>query len=221
MIIKVCGMWNAENIKKTAALDVDLLGFVFDRQSPYFVQSELSYAGIIPDRANRDVRSGMEQSAVQTVGVFADEMPQTVIAATYNYHLDFIQLEGGESRVYIDNLRRTLVPDIVPRVKIVKAFAIRDLSDLAQADAFDGAVEMFLFQSAGVAWQTIAESYSGKTPFLLGGELERAAEACREITCPLFAGINIRDEFDNEDKSKDVRRLELFLKSVRADLPAL
>ena len=49
MMIKVCGMRDADNIRAVAELGVDLMGFVFYPDSPRFVQMISSHAGIIPD----------------------------------------------------------------------------------------------------------------------------------------------------------------------------
>lgn len=37
MKIKVCGMRDAQNIRDVAALDIDLMGFIFYPKSPRFV----------------------------------------------------------------------------------------------------------------------------------------------------------------------------------------
>ncbi|MCD7714235.1 MAG: phosphoribosylanthranilate isomerase [Prevotella sp.] len=219
MIIKVCGVWDAENIRQVAAADVDMLGFVFDKDDPHYVKSELSYAGIIPDRADTDVRDGVEKGRVATAGVFADEMPQTVITQVYNYRLDYVQFGGGESKIYIDNLRRTLVPDIVAQVKIIKAFTVENAADVARAAYFEGAADMFLFTAAkGTAWRDIAAEYKGSTPFLLGGSIcpDSAEGLLDGIDNPHFAGINISGEFDLPDGTVDTERLQRFVKEVRS-----
>lgn len=215
-LVKVCGVWDAANIRQVAAADVDMLGFVFDKNDPHYVKSELSYAGIIPDRADTDVRDGVEHDRVATVGVFADEMPQTVITQVYNYRLDYVQFGGGESRIYIDNLRRTLVPDIVAGVKIIKAFTLESAGDVARAADFEGAADMFLFTAQGVAWRDIAAAYKGNTPFLLGGGISPdGGNLLAGIDNPHFAGINISGEFDADDGTVDTERLQRFVKEVR------
>ena len=49
MLIKVCGMREAENIRAVAELGVDMMGFIFWPESPRYVQMISSQAGIIPD----------------------------------------------------------------------------------------------------------------------------------------------------------------------------
>ena len=49
MLVKVCGMRDADNIREVSQLGVDMIGFIFYPKSPRFVQMISSKAGIIPD----------------------------------------------------------------------------------------------------------------------------------------------------------------------------
>lgn len=49
MIIKVCGMTDAENITAVEHLGADMIGMVFYPQSPRYVQMVRSRAGSMPD----------------------------------------------------------------------------------------------------------------------------------------------------------------------------
>ena len=106
-------MRDAENIQQVIALGVNMIGLIFWPKSPRYVQSFSTNAGIIPDLKNPAIK---DINDVSYVGVFVDEMPQNVVTHAYNYKLDYIQLHGNESPIYIDNLRKTLVPDILPNV---------------------------------------------------------------------------------------------------------
>ena len=120
MIIKVCGMRDADNIRAVSALGVDMIGLIFWPQSPRYVRMINSRSGIIPDKAGEGVvDDGLARPKL--VGVFVDEMPQNIVTRVYNYTLDYVQLHGHESPTMIDNLRRTLDPDIRPGIKIIKA----------------------------------------------------------------------------------------------------
>lgn len=100
-------------------LDFKHVELVFDASSPDYVSSKSSHAGIIPDNPNESYCREPE-SELKTVGIFVDEMPQTVITQVYNYKLDYVLLKGDESPVYIDNLRSSLDPDIRPGIGIIK-----------------------------------------------------------------------------------------------------
>jgi phosphoribosylanthranilate isomerase len=132
MIVKVCGMRDADNIREVAALGVDMIGFIFWPKSPRCVQLISSQAGIIPDYSEERYRQAATGQQAQTaatqpqrVGVFVGEMPQTIVSYVYNYGLDYVQLHGQEKPVMIENLKHTLIPDIAPRIKIIKALSIR------------------------------------------------------------------------------------------------
>ena len=130
MIIKVCGMREADNIRAVEQLGIDWIGLVFCPSSPRYVQHVSSRAGIIPDYSSlsEDVISA---SPAKRVGVFVDDMPQNIVTAVVNYHLDIVQLHGSESPVMIDNLRRTIDPDIHQGIKVMKAIALSTVDDLA------------------------------------------------------------------------------------------
>ncbi len=214
------------NIREVSQLDIDLMGFIFWQKSSRYVSSELSYAGIVPDRADTGVLDGISSRKLKTVGVFVDEMPQTVITNVYNYHLDYIQLHGSESRVYIDNLRRTLVPDIAPDVRIIKALSIKEPSDVARWREYDGAVDMFLFDtkcpSKGGSgqkfdWQAL-DLYDGDVPFLLSGGLgPDDAEAVLSVRHPRFRGIDLNSRFETAPALKDVDKLRKFINTIRCN----
>ncbi|MBR4571980.1 MAG: hypothetical protein IKO28_00975 [Prevotella sp.] len=93
----------------------DIVTLDFRRDSPDYVRSISTHAGLIPN-----IPSTTSNGSAKRIGLFKDEMPQTVITEAYNYRLDQIVLMGDESQTYIDNLRRTLVPDILPDVEIIK-----------------------------------------------------------------------------------------------------
>lgn len=106
--------------------------FDFRPDSPDYVHMITSQAGIIPDYSEERLRSLRKQAAAEEtgageaaeekvrVGIFADDMPQNIVTRVYNYRLDVVLLKGAESDVMIDNLHRTLDPDIRPGVKIVR-----------------------------------------------------------------------------------------------------
>ncbi len=218
MVIKVNGVRQPENIREVSASGTDILGFDFMKDSPRYVQSELSHAGIIPDRADESVRDTVEGGRVKTAGIFAGEMPQTVITQVYNYRLDYIELAGDESRVYVDNLLSTLVPDIVEKIGVIKTLEINDIRDLDRCLEFEGGVDMFVFKTkeGGPLWRQTAGAYAGGTPFLLGGNAYEGAAEIAFIDNPLFSGIDISgEEFESSPGIKDAESLGTFAAMVR------
>lgn len=116
-------------------IDFEHVELVFDTNSPDYVCSKSSHAGIIPDNPDESYCKDQD-SKTKTVGVFVDEMPQTVITQVYNYKLDYVLLKGSESAVYIDNLRNSLDPDIHPGIGIIK------VADESEAQQFVGSADI-------------------------------------------------------------------------------
>lgn len=239
-MIKVCGMREPENIRAVAQLGVDLIGLIFWPKSPRYVRNIPIRAGIVPDKPSLSMSSvgeaksndvpldgkteKQETKKPAIVGVFVNEMPQTVITHAYNYHLDYLQLHGKESATYIDNLRRTLVPDILPNVKIIKAISIREASDVEQWREYQGHADIILFdtkcKSMGGSGEhfdwSVLESYDGDIPFLLSGGIgPDDAEALLLFRHPQCIGYDLNSRFETSPGVKDVERISQFLSAIR------
>ena len=108
LIIKVCGMTEAENIRNVEQLDVDMIGFIFYPKSPRCLCEIPAY---LPVRAKR-------------VGVFVNESKETILMYADRFALDYIQLHGNESPGYCRSLRSS-------GLHLIKAFSISQSKDLA------------------------------------------------------------------------------------------
>ena len=226
-------MRDAENIKQVRALGVDMIGLIFWPKSPRYVQNISSNAGLIPDLRNEDIAEENVGEA-SYVGVFVDEMPQNVVTQAYNYNLGYIQLHGSESPVYIDNLKRTLIPDIRPDVKIIKALSIEQASDIEKWREYKGHADMLLFdtkcKSVGGSGKqfdwSLVEKYDGNIPFLLSGGIgPDDAEQVKNFYHPMCVGIDLNSKFEktftNENGEmekipgmKDVDKLKTFISAL-------
>lgn len=233
MMIKVCGMRDAQNIREVAGLDIDMMGFIFWPRSSRFVPMISSQAGIIPDyspeRLSRAVNADgsvgyVFPKHIKRVGVFVDEMPQTIITYVYNYSLDYIQLHGQETPTLIDNLRRSIVPDIAPSIKIIKAFGISSPDDLAQCEAYEGHADLFLFDTrtplkGGSGQQfdwSVLQAYHGSTPFLLSGGIgPDDAQRVKAFHHPQCIGIDVNSKFETAPAMKNVELLRPFIKQIK------
>ena len=242
MKVKVCGMRDADNIRKVSGLGVDMIGFIFYPKSPRYVQMISSKAGIIPDYSEERIKKntakegrGVEEVPVNSgssatseklparVGVFVDDMPQNIVTRVYNYNLDYIQLHGNEPRETIENLRLTIDPDIHPGIKIIKAISVSTAEDIMKYKEYVGAVDLFLFdtkcKTVGGSgeqfdWQVL-EAYDGDTPFLLSGGIgPDDAERVKSFHHPKCIGIDLNSKFEIEPALKDVEKLKIFLEKI-------
>lgn len=226
MIIKVCGLREPDNIRAIMGLGVDMMGFIFCKSSKRYVASVPSHTGLLPDYAGRTA-AALRKNDTQMpkrVGVFVDEMPQNIITAVYNYHLDYVQLHGSESPVLIENLRRTIEPDIRRGVKFIKVISVGSEDDVKRWREYDGVADMLLFDTKGEAaggngckfkW-TVLDAYDGTIPFLLSGGIGLDdAENVLSFSHPAFAGIDLNSRFETAPGLKDVALLKAFISKIR------
>lgn len=236
-------MRDAENICEVKSLGIDMMGFIFWPKSPRYVQMISSEAGIIPDYSEERLRTvaADRESAVgdpshpqpsapkahtpERVGVFVDEMPQTIVTHVYNYALDYVQLHGAESRTMIENLRRTLIPDIAPGIRIIKALSVATADDVARYKEYEGVTDLFLFDTkcptmggSGERFDwSVLEAYDGTTPFLLSGGIgPHDVERVRTFSHPRFVGVDLNSRFESAPGVKDIDKLKTFINGLRA-----
>ncbi|MBO4849816.1 MAG: phosphoribosylanthranilate isomerase [Prevotella sp.] len=232
MIVKVCGMRVADNIREVSALGIDWLGLVFWPESPRCVNQLRARGGFYPDYSPLATKisevGGLPALAAKEnnpkrVGVFVDDMPQNIVTRVYNFYLDMVQLHGEESPVMIENLKRTLDPDIRP-VKVIKAIAMETEADFDKCQQYEGLVDYFLFHNkckemGGSGKQFdwgLLQAYKGKTPFLISGGIGiEDVERIKAIQHPLFVGVDINSKFETEPGVKDVEAVKTFLEKLK------
>lgn len=219
MIVKVCGLRDGENIRQVVELGVDWIGMIFWEKSPRNVTMIPSHAGILPDRA-----MDMGDFKANRVGVFVDEMPQSIITRVVNFKLDLIQLHGKETPTLIRSLRRTLDPDIRPGIQVIKAISVSCHEDIAAYKDYADCVDYLLFDTkcptvGGSGSQfdwSVLEAYDGDVPFLLSGGIgPDDAERIKAFHDSRCIGIDLNSRFEIEPALKDINKLKEFLEKVK------
>ena len=210
MIIKVCGMRDAGNIREVEALlpprstlNSQLSTLNFWPKSSRFVSERPAY---LPVRCKR-------------VGVFVDEEVENVCRIADDYALDFIQLHGKESPAYLSLLRDQLEDGKA----LIKAFNIATPADLSLTADYEGIADYFLFDTKGKSvggngekfdWSVLS-AYQGSTPFLLSGGIgPDDAERVNAFRHPRCIGIDLNSRFEVKPGVKDVTALARFLNEL-------
>lgn len=237
LLVKVCGMRSPDNIRTVAQLPVDMMGFIFYPQSSRYVGMTTSHTGLLPDHADEalgEAMSGGERPLgeaigggerhIRKVGVFVDATVQDIITRIVGFRLDGVQLHGSESPTFISNLRSTVVPDICPRLIIMKAVSIGSAADFNQCRQYEGVADMFVFDTrctghGGSGEQfdwSLLQCYHGSTPFLLSGGIGEAdARRISEIHHPQFAGVDLNSRFETAPAVKDVDSISRFIRQLQ------
>lgn len=214
-------MRDARNIHEVSQLGIDWIGLDFIPNSERYVSQIASCAGIIPDYSSlSDLSSdklSQQKEGPVLCGVFADDMPQNIVTRVVNFDLDIVQLNGEESMVMIDNLRRTLDPDIHAGIKIMKRLVITKHEDIENYKEYAEGVDYFLFdvQDNLKDWG-ILEAYDGKVPFLVSGNIgAEDIEKIKGLSHPLFYGISVNEKFESAPAVKDIALLKDFLEKIK------
>jgi phosphoribosylanthranilate isomerase len=210
MIIKVCGMRDADNIREVENLfiqnsqySIAWMGFIFWPKSKRYVSEKPTY---LP-------------SACKRVGVFVDEDIEQVKRIADDFALDIIQLHGSESPEQISQLSA-----LTSHLSIIKALNIATAEDLEQTKAYEGLVDDFLFdtktQLPGGSGQqfdwNVLNAYDGNTPFLLSGGIgPDDAVRVKVFHHEKCIGIDLNSRFELAPGLKNVNKLKEFLKKIQ------
>lgn len=205
MIIKVCGMRDADNIRAVAKTGVNWMGMIFWPRSSRHV-ADLSAANAIP-------------CGIERVGVFVDQSCEDIINIAEKCRLDVIQLHGKESRESILALRGRLRKG----VRLMKAISVGATDDIGKASEYEDIVDYLLFDTkcttvGGSGKQfdwSVLDEYNGSTPFLLSGGIgPDDAEAVSLFRHPLMMGIDLNSRFETAPAYKDVEKLSSFINEI-------
>lgn len=201
MIIKVCGMKHAGNIRELDKLKPDMTGFIFHSSSPRFADAVPEY---IPASSLR-------------VGVFVNSDTDYILYKVSEFGLNLVQLHGNESPEQCRAIRSK-------GIDIIKAFSLKtDNADTITAP-YDGLCRYYLFDTPCAAYGgsgktfdwTLTQSYHGNTPFLLSGGIRpESLEQISSFRHPSFAGIDINSGFETAPGMKDTEAIAEFIKRLR------
>ncbi|MBQ7440875.1 MAG: phosphoribosylanthranilate isomerase [Prevotella sp.] len=209
MLIKVCGMREPENIRAVASLGVVMIGLIFYRKSPRYVQSRIDEEDRLP---------------VQRVGVFVDESIANILKIIDTFHLNYVQLHGNESPQFVTMLRDALKESGFSGVRLMKALSIQTPDEVDRWQVYQGLVDLLLFDTptAGYGgsgrrfnWSLLAH-YQGDIPFLLSGGIgPDDVEDILSFHHPMLKGIDLNSRFELAPAVKDVSLLRGFIHQLR------
>ena len=201
MIVKVCGMRDAENIRKVEALGVDWMGFVFHRTSPRFVGELPDY---LPQRAKR-------------VGVFVDETEEQIMETVQLFRLDMVQLHGHETPDFCSRIRSK-------GLKVIKAINVQNTFSTEEVSFYERACDYFLFDTKTPLpggsgqkfdWSSLS-AYRGTTPFRLSGGISPDdADRVEAFVHERCIGIDLNSRFETSPANKDIHLLQSFIDKIK------
>jgi phosphoribosylanthranilate isomerase len=203
MIIKVCGMRDAQNIREVENLHPDMMGFMFWNGSKRYVSQKPEY---LPK--------------LYRVGVFVNPELDDVTSKVREFGLNRIQLHGTES---VEFCHSVYTATKLPVIKAVSISTEQDFGICCQYEQ-EKAVDMFLFDTKCSGWGgsgqsfdwSLLDRYKGSKPFLLAGGIGPGMEeSIAGIRHPQFYGIDLNSRFESEPAVKEIKKLSLFINNIR------
>jgi len=200
--IKICGITNKNDAIDAAKLNVDMLGFVFYHGSKRFVRPKTAadIAGELPP-------------FIAKVGVFVDEKTEKVLETAEDASLDILQFHGDETPEYCGRFG--------PKYKVIKAFRIKDKSDLKKINDYD--TDFYLLDTGSddlkggtgktFDWK-ILEGFEFLRPVILSGGLtpNNVVGAIAEVA-PY--GVDVSTGVERAPGEKDHGLMAKFVENVR------
>ncbi len=209
---KICGISDAEAMAAAVAGGARYVGLNFYPPSPRAVTP----------LAAAELAAGLPVS-VQTVGLFVDAGDAEIDAVLEAVPLDILQLHGAET------------PDRAAALKartgrtIMKVVSVADAADLDRAGAYEGVVDLLLFDAkppkdmenalpGGNALRfdwTLLQGREWAVPWMLAGGLtaENVAEAVRRTGAP---AVDVSSGVEDRPGRKNPRKIRAFLDAVAA-----
>lgn len=201
MIVKICGMRQAQNIREAETLRPSMMGFICWDGSPRNVIAPPAY---LP--------------SCTRVGVFVEPRPDFVQTKVRELGLGRIQLHGNESPALCREIAAAT------QLPVVKAISVRRAEDIGLYRRYADIADMLLFDTKcpGVGgsghsfdWD-ILQHYDGPLPFLLAGGIGPGdAERVRKFRHPRFAGVDLNSCFETSAACKDIALLKQFINALK------
>jgi phosphoribosylanthranilate isomerase len=207
--IKICGLKTDDAV--AAALDggASHIGFIFFPKSP---------RNIDPALAGRLRRAAEGRAKAVAVTVDANDAALDAIVAAVNP--DMLQLHGKESVQQVQEVKARY------GLPVMKAFSLRERSDLNQITPYVGVADRFLFDAKppkgselpggnGVSfdWQVLSE-LDASIDYMLSGGLN-AGNISEALAATLPSGIDISSGVESAPGVKDVSLIREFFRAVR------
>lgn len=196
--IKLCGLSRPCDIEAANRVKPDYVGFVFAPKSKRCVT---------PRQAGELKR--LLAPGILAVGVFVDEVPETIASLLNTGVIDMAQLHGGEGESDIRRLR-----SLTDR-PIVQAFRIQTAQDVAAAQS-TSADYLLVDSGAGTGTTFDWNLVSGLTrPYFLAGGLDpgNVAQAVNRLH-PFAVDVSSGIESDGR---KDPEKMAAFVAAVRKE----
>jgi len=202
--IKICGLFREQDIEFANEAKPDFTGFVFAEKSKRFVSAKQA----------ENLRKNLAKEIIP-VGVFVNAKINDIISLHKNGIIDIIQLHGGETDEYIEELKNRCEAKIIRALNLNTAQPELHIAISTK----EGSCNYILLDSKTPGsghtfnWECLRGMDLSKNIFLAGGvNLENIKEAVK--LNPFAVDVSSGAETDGVKDREKVLRLVNFIKSL-------
>ncbi|RBP32227.1 phosphoribosylanthranilate isomerase [Oceanihabitans sediminis] len=193
-------MKSENNILDVAEIQPDYLGFIFYKNSPRFLSTDIPE---VPE-------------SIKKVGVFVNASLAFIVDKIEYYNLQVVQLHGEESPELCEQLKEY-------NVQVIKVFSVKNQFDFSVLEPYEDVCDYYLFDTKGrepggtghpFNWNVFKKYPSSKPYFLSGGigpkQLQALLLFLKRPESDLCCALDLNSKFEKTTGIKDISLLKEF-----------
>ncbi|CCF21570.1 N-(5'-phosphoribosyl)anthranilate isomerase [Pseudorhizobium banfieldiae] len=206
--IKICGLKTSEAVDRALARGATHIGFIFFPKSPRHVDPEIAAELAEPVRGR-----------VKIVAVTVDASNEELDDIVHLLKPDVLQMHGHETP------ERILQVKALYGIPVMKAFSVREASDLERIDPYVGVADRFLFDAKAPAgselpggngvsfdWNIMA-SLDASVDYMLSGGLNKDNVGLA-LASTRARGIDVSSGVESAPGIKDIVMIDAFFDAI-------
>ncbi|WP_395516185.1 phosphoribosylanthranilate isomerase [Pseudorhizobium flavum] len=206
--IKICGLKTSEAVDRALARGATHIGFIFFPKSPRHVDPEIAAELAEPVRGR-----------VKIVAVTVDANDEELDDIVHLLKPDVLQMHGHETP------ERILQVKALYGIPVMKAFSVREASDLERIDPYVGVADRFLFDAKAPAgselpggngvsfdWNIMA-SLDASVDYMLSGGLNKDNVGLA-LASTRARGIDVSSGVESAPGIKDIVMIDAFFDAI-------
>lgn len=206
--IKICGLKTSEAVDRAVARGATHIGFIFFPKSPRHVDPEIAAELAEPVRGR-----------VKIVAVTVDASDEELDDIVHLLKPDVLQMHGHETP------ERILQVKALYGIPVMKAFSVREASDLERIDPYVGVADRFLFDAKAPAgselpggngvsfdWNIMA-SLDASVDYMLSGGLNKDNVGLA-LASTRARGIDVSSGVESAPGIKDIVMIDAFFDAI-------
>ncbi len=228
MYIKICGLTKLDQAQAITQMGVNAIGFICVPASPRYISASAIgqiTANLIASKS-KTMEVGLSPTSIildlDLIGVFVNASIGEICETFEIAGLNAVQLHGDESPEFCIELRSHLAK-INPKIKLIRAFRVKNQAGLAQAQLFSEVADALLLDAydpemAGgtgktLDWQMLRDFAPNCDWWLAGGLSPENVVQAIALVSP--NGLDVSSGVERSAGDKDLDKVRKFVAIAR------